>query len=1802
MKKTIFLALILIALLLTLTCDIYNKSVPEYLDKYTNTASVAEHTFTNGTLADPQGRVYSGIVQPNSSIELKLRNPKNYQLLTYLEYYQGGSWIPFSRAEAPGDYSIVENTSTDFAGLVITVKYNPTDQIRINIAGAKIGESYKLRIKLNDRETRREFEAYELPALTCSDYPEALGFFAVDIADVDKGLFVTWHQLLRGLTGDLADANKLVISCSDLGIQPETYTRDFNNTTMTWSSWSPAGRIVEHLGAYTIILAENITLTPQRIYHVTLRFTNIAGVAREITESLSSGEGVARVTIGSQQPLEYATLKSAFGSINDGQTATVTLLKNVFNQEPIIIEGAGKDITFNSQSLYTVQLGATHSGSLLTVDNGATLRLGGAASMGTLTLRGKSGNNSALVSVSGGGTLELSDRALITGNTSSLDGGGVFVSGTFNMHGGSIEGNTTILSGGGVFVAYGSSFTMKGGTIKSNIATGSNNGGGVFAEGSFVMSNGIIERNEASRGGGVYVLSSGSFAMSGGTVYGTDNSSLQNIARSGVTGGASLYVDGGSAIYTGDYGTNIDIIDSGNYINATLPPYVARVTINGSDTLHQSLGEAFARVDNNQTATITVFRNIEDQDPVTISGTGKTITLVSEGNNIIDLASNTRMFIIDGNVTLKIGSATSGELILRGRTANTLSLIYIDTGTLELYANAKIKDNKNSANGGGVYINSGTFNMYGGSIEGNSALYGAGIYIVGNGTFTMSGGSIEGNSANGGGGVYAAGNGTFTMSGGSIIGNSAVEGGGVYIAGNRTFTMSGSATGTIISNNNATDYGGGVFVNGGRIIMNGGTIYGSTEIASLSNKAPAGRGASLLLASGTAVYGTAFGSGTITSAGDVDYTLPEQVAQIGAGTIYPTLSSAINAATGTPGSPAQITVLKSINTPEAGMEDESGYTISANKHIRLVAASSGATITSGTGGFALFTVSGSASLILGGASSGALILDGSTVTATSNRMGVSSYGTFTMDNNATIRNFRNTANGAGVYISNNQTFTMNAGTIESNSASNGAGVYISTNAQMSMSGAALITNNSSTVKGGGVYVDNGQMTMGGGRIENNMATSNSGCGGGICVGGGTLTINSASAVINNNSVNNANVGNTGAGGAGVYFAGTTFTMTAGVISNNIVRGGDNYGGGVFLYSGTFNMSSGSIEKNNGYNGAGIYVYNAEFNISGNAVIKGNESDSGFGGGIYNAGRFNMGGGTVYGNEPEYGIDRNTAAIGQSLFMISGTGSAYYVSPFSPGIISTPLSYGGNIFTNATLPDFEAMIESTGKGYFSLETAIEDVPVGVGSPTSPTRITILKDINTPTGSMNTIPANKHVQLVAGARDIAITANTGVTRLFNINNNASLTLGENSGKTITLDGNEATATEERHAVYNDRGTFTMNNTAIIKNFRSTASGAGLYLDSSSTSIMNGGSIHENTGIQSGGVHITGGGIFEMRGGSIQGNTATSSGGGVYVENGTFDMYNGFIENNKATSYGGGVYVATSGNFDIPISSTGIIRGNEVSNSGGGVCVWGGTFTMRAGTIGGTEASNQNKAWNGGGVHITGGGTLEMRGGSILGNNTTNSFCGGVYVENGTFDMYNGVIEKNSAWSFGGGVYVSANGNFNMPITSTGIIRGNEVSSSGSGGGVCVFGGTFTMGGGTIGGTGAANQNKAYNGGGVFVSTGTFNFQGGVIGTTGTGIANEASNSGGGVYFAGGTFNISGSALIKGNTCVAYGGGVYSQSSFEMSNGTIEANTATGTASSGGGVFVRKGADATIFTMSGGVIQTNSANYGGGVYVYN
>ncbi|MDO5852957.1 MAG: InlB B-repeat-containing protein [Thermoplasmata archaeon] len=122
--------------------------------------------------------------------------------------------------------------------------------------------------------------------------------------------------------------------------------------------------------------------------------------------------------------------------------------------------------------------------------------------------------------------------------------------------------------------------------------------------------------------------------------------------------------------------------------------------------------------------------------------------------------------------------------------------------------------------------------------------YGGGVYV--GGTFTMSGGSISNNTATQyGGGVSVASGGEFTLNGGTVDDNYAYQGGGVYINRNGIMVMTG---GKVTDNEGYT--GAGVTLQGGTLTMSGGEVIGNT------------------VRSGGTGNGIYFGNGTVNLEGD----------------------------------------------------------------------------------------------------------------------------------------------------------------------------------------------------------------------------------------------------------------------------------------------------------------------------------------------------------------------------------------------------------------------------------------------------------------------------------------------------------------------------------------------------------------------------------------------------------------------------------------------------------------------------------------------------------------------------------------------------------------------------------------------------------------------------------------------------------------------------------------------------------------------------------------------------------------------
>jgi hypothetical protein len=295
-----------------------------------------------------------------------------------------------------------------------------------------------------------------------------------------------------------------------------------------------------------------------------------------------------------------ASLAAVLGSIPelpDGAVLVYSLTSETESMTPkyishtgavtVTIDGGGRTVTLSE------------AGSLIAIGSGVTLKLK------NITLRGRGlnvDNNTALITVQPGGTLELKDGGIITGNknTASIPfayaaayarGGGVYNEGDFTMSGGSITGNTASAAasyalapsnayGGGVY--NDGDFTMSGGTITGNTASSSRSayGGGVHNAnaGDFTMSGGTITNNTASvdssssshaYGGGVH-NDSGTFIMNGGEIVGNTasastyahgggvfnnagNFTLSGGKIAGNTASASTYACGGGVSNYGDF-------------------------------------------------------------------------------------------------------------------------------------------------------------------------------------------------------------------------------------------------------------------------------------------------------------------------------------------------------------------------------------------------------------------------------------------------------------------------------------------------------------------------------------------------------------------------------------------------------------------------------------------------------------------------------------------------------------------------------------------------------------------------------------------------------------------------------------------------------------------------------------------------------------------------------------------------------------------------------------------------------------------------------------------------------------------------------------------------------------------------------------------------------------------------------------------------------------------------------------------------------------------------------------------------
>jgi len=265
-------------------------------------------------------------------------------------------------------------------------------------------------------------------------------------------------------------------------------------------------------------------------------------------------------------------------------------------------------------------------------------------------------------------------------------------------------------------------------------------------------------------------------------------------------------------------------------VNVTPPIRPTESSIQGIAVLGSNLQEKLAWLGSNVNSHNTYILQITADETIAPHNFAFSdvinVTVVLRGdisNRTIRLRANGTLFKIPQQVTLVLDN----NIILHGHRGNVGSLVQVNGGTLIMKDGSSITGNllsfteNDKTIGGGVQIVTGTFEMQGGFIFGNTATAGGAVYQKA-GSFEMKGGSITDNSSINGGGVYVEA-GTFDMTNGFITENTATNGGGVFVNGSKALfnIQDGSIT------KNTSTSGGGIYLGSGNVNMNGGTISGN---------------------------------------------------------------------------------------------------------------------------------------------------------------------------------------------------------------------------------------------------------------------------------------------------------------------------------------------------------------------------------------------------------------------------------------------------------------------------------------------------------------------------------------------------------------------------------------------------------------------------------------------------------------------------------------------------------------------------------------------------------------------------------------------------------------------------------------------------------------------------------------------------------------------------------------------------------------------------------------------------------------
>lgn len=832
----------------------------------------------------------------------------------------------------------------------------------------------------------------------------------------------------------------------------------------------------------------------------------------EITESTASGDGAAMGggavhNMGNLQVNRVRfTNNSATGSAGSGGA--------------ILNTSGGFSVTSSS---FTGNTAIRAGGAIEDVSGSGTSRLVNTTMTGNST--GASPGNGGGVHITGGSSLVVSGGTY-SDNTAAREGGALWNgSGKMIVTNAMISNNTASGDaaddgGGGIFNNGGTLSIRSGTTITGNVADGAaGSGGGVFnaVGGTLEIEGATITANTANRAGGGIEDASGA-----GTAFTINNSTIDNnevFTSPGNGGGIHIGGDGSLAIDGGSVSGNVAGAEGGGIWN------------------------------NNGTLKVTgtmIANNSATGDAANQGGGG---LYNNEGGGLIDVREGT---VIMGNTAT--GASGSGGGILN------------DVGGTLTISGAVIKNNTANRAGGGIEDASGDATLVvitNTSVDSNTVFTapgnGGGIHIGGNGGMSFRSGTVNGNEAGAeGGGIWIA-SGTLTVGQGVVFdgneakGDDADQGGGaLYNNGNGTIIVKNGVTFNNNSATGASGSGGAILNSTGATLLIDGAIFtgntanragGAIEDVSGDDGGFDGFRINKSVFTGNSVGTSPGNGGAIHLSGDGDLLI------VGGEFTNNTAGSEGGAVWNNAGTTKIIGGTYTGNVASGAAGDNGGGALFNNggtmNVLGITATGNMATGASGSGG-ALLTTGGTVTVI------------GSTFSNnTANRAGGAVEqidGLYSSTNNVYDGNVVGSApgNGGAFHVTGNSSrVIINGGAVTNNSAGNeGGGLWNQAGTTMSVNGVAIMNNSVTGIAagdgGGGIFNNGGITTVSNSTIALNTVAALATVGGGIFnKEGGDFTLSTST--VSGNS--------TGGAGGGIANDGT-FTLTNSTIAfNSALAGG-----------------------------------------------------------------------------------------------------------------------------------------------------------------------------------------------------------------------------------------------------------------------------------------------------------------------------------------------------------------------------------------------------------------------------------------------------------------------------------------------------------------------------------------------------------------------------------------------------------------------------------------------------------------------